>query len=223
VLVTACDGGSNTPTSDVVSVVPWGAGPNDLYVEMADYVLKNDDGESTGRGTLRVATQGSQVVLVQRFTSGDNSDESSVTVDRATLKPISSTRKIVTEDETEELQVTYTEAGASIRQGERQSGLSVPEHSYDNDSSLFLWRTLPFAPGYEAAYTTIITNRRSRQKVDLRVVDRETVRVPAGEFTAWRLEIRTSNAKQTAWYADTPARQLVRYDNDRGTIFELER
>jgi hypothetical protein len=59
--------------------------------------------------------------------------------------------------------------------------------------------------------------------VTLRVIGKETVRVPAGEFQAWRLEVKTSNAKQTAWYADTPTRPLVRYDNDRGLFFELER
>ena len=51
---------------------------------------------------------------------------------------------------------------------EKQTGLSVPEHSYDNDTSLFLWRTLPFAIGYEGRYTTIITNFRARQTVDLK-------------------------------------------------------
>ena len=46
--------------------------------------------------------------------------------------------------------------------------------------------------------------------------------MPAGEFTAWRLEISTANAKQVAWYADTPTRPLLKYDNDRNVIFELE-
>ena len=62
----------------------------------------------------------------------------------------------------------------------------------------------------------MITNRRTRQEVTLKVRGKETVRVPAGEFTAWRLEIEAEDAKQTAWIADTPARTLVRYDNDNG-------
>jgi hypothetical protein len=119
--------------------------------------------------------------------------------------------------------VEYTEDGALIKQGdEKQSGLSVPEFSYDNDTSLFLWRTLPFAEGYEGSYTTIITNHRARQKVNLHVVGLESVTVPAGTFEAWRLVITTSNARQTAWFANTPERELVRYDNDRDLIFELK-
>jgi hypothetical protein len=160
--------------------------------------------------------------LGQFFDGERTTDEIEVVVDSATLKPKSSRRDIETPTDTEVIETTYTPEGALIRQGERQSGLSVPEHAYDNDSSLFLWRTIDFRDGYESSYITIITNRRERQKVVLRVRGKETVRVPAGEFTAWHLEVRTSNARQHAWFADTPARHLVRYDNDRGLVFELE-
>jgi hypothetical protein len=59
--------------------------------------------------------------------------------------------------------------------------------------------------------------------VTLEVIGKETVNVPAGQFSAWRLEVRTGNARQFVWYEDAPARRLVKYDNDRGLIFELER
>ena len=32
---------------------------------------------------------------------------------------------------------------------------------------------------------------------------------------------RGTVSRGTAWYADTPTRPLVRYDNDRGQFFEL--
>jgi len=99
--------------------------------------------------------------------------------------------------------------------------MSVPEHSYDNDSSLWLWRTIDFKEDYESAYITLITNRRSRQTVVLAVTGKESVTVPAGTFDAWRLEVRTANARQVAWIADTPRRTLLKYDNDRDLIFEL--
>lgn len=170
---------------------------------------------------LSIDVQGAQTVLSQKFT-GETSDESAVTVDSKTLKPISARREIIAKDDDVVIETTYTETGASIKQGDKQSGLSVPEHSYDNDTSLFLWRTLPFEVGWEGSYTTIITNRRSRQKVNLAVVRRESVTLASGEFPAWRLEIKTSNATQTAWYTDTPRRELLRYDNDRGVIYELD-
>ena len=215
-LAVACSGDSRPPTSDVYGSAPW-TGDETLF-----YDVETDQGEMLGREELNIDVQdGGWTILGQLFTATSRRDESKVTVETATLKPNSSTREIVTPDDEELIEVTYTDQGALIKQGERQSGLSVPEHSYDNDTSLFLWRTIPFAVGYEASYNTIITNFRSRQVVTLRVTRRETVTVPAGSFETWRLEIRTSNANQTAWYADTPTRPLVKYDNDRNVIFEL--
>jgi hypothetical protein len=219
VFVAACGGGGKSiPPSDVVSNVPWRQG------ESAVYVLKNkSNGEVVGRTTLGVANSGANTELKQSFANDTATDVSTVIVDGTTLKPVSSTRQIKNPKDARELQVTYSKDGALIKDGDKQSGISVPEHAYDNDASLFIWRTLAFADGYEAKYVSMITNHRTKQDVTLRVRGKETVRVPAGEFTAWRLEIKAEDANQVAWIADTPARTLLRYDNDRGLVFELEK
>ena len=189
------------------------------------YRLVDDDGKqvAVGRLIVEVSPATGQTTLRQRFESETTEDSIDVVVDSRTLKPVSSRREIINDNPDDEdlIEVMYTEAGASVTIGDRQTGLSVPEHAYDNDSSLFLWRTLPFAEGYEGSYVTVITNRRSRQDVVLSVPRKETVTVPAGTFDCWRLEIATENARQVAWYADTPTRPLIRYDNDRDVIFEL--
>jgi hypothetical protein len=59
--------------------------------------------------------------------------------------------------------------------------------------------------------------------VTLTVTGRERVSVPAGSFEAWRLEVRAGGVRQVAWFADTPSRTLLKYDNSRGLFFELER
>lgn len=215
-LLVSCGGGSDQPTTDIVARIPW---PNS---ESLTYVLKDSRGRQTATGTLSIDVQGAGTRLAQRYASGANSDEITVSVDSQTLKPESSRRVIVGSSDDEELEVTYTAEGAIIKHGEKQSGVSVPEHAYDNDSSLFLWRTIDFREGYMASYVSIITNRRSKQTVALKVTGREQVSVPAGQFNAWRLEIKAEKVKQVAWYADTPARTLVKYDNDNGTIFELQ-
>jgi hypothetical protein len=217
ILLAACSSRSGPPASDVAGPAPW---PD---AESLDYNLVNDAGKELARGTLSVAALGATTKLSQKFESETTADSIDVIVDSKTLKPVSSVRTIDNENPDDEdlIEVTYTEAGASVKVGDRQTGLSVPEHAYDNDTSLFLWRTLPFADGYEASYVTIITNRRNRQDVVLNVRGKESVTVPAGTFECWRLEISTENARQVAWYADTPSRPLVKYDNDRDVIFEL--
>lgn len=215
----SCSGGDSVPASDVVETVPWtDSGIREVFV----YNVVDKSGAVLGKETLSIDTSGSDTRLRQLFESDTNKDDGEVVVDSRTLQPKSSTRTIVTPSDTETIEAQYTPAGVEIKQGGKQSGLSVPEHSYDNDTSLFLWRTLPFADGYEGAYVTIITNRRTRQNVTLRVVGKETVTVPAGKIEAWRLEIKTSNAKQTAWYSTNGHHFLVKYDNDNGLIFELQ-
>jgi hypothetical protein len=162
------------------------------------------------------------MTLVQRFEGPTTRDATSVVVNGKTLKPVSSSRRITTQKDDESIEVVYTPDGALIKQGDKQSGLSVPEHAYDNDISLFLWRTIAFQPGYQARYVTVITNRRSRQNVTLRVLGKETVRVPAGSFEAWHLQVKAGGVTQSAWYADTPQRPLVRYDNDNGLTYEMD-
>jgi hypothetical protein len=213
----ACSGSGRPKAapSDIVSVIPWPSS------ESLSYVLKDKAGKETGRAVLTVAVEGLTTRLGQEFTSSENTDLTSVIVDAKSLKPVSATRTITSATNKEELSVGYTSAGASIKQGDKQSGLTVPDHSYDNDTSLFLWRTIRFEPGYNAAYVAIITNRRSRQTAQVKVIGKETVKVPAGEFTTWRVEIDASGGKQTAWYADTTTRPLVKYDNSIGTFFEL--
>ncbi len=215
-LLVACgSGGPKTPPSDVVSAIPWSNN------ESLDYVLVDKSGKETGKAVLTISVEGNTTRLGQEFTSNNHADAISVVVDAKSLKPVSSTRTITSATDKEQLSANYTSDGALIKQGDKQSGLSVPEHSYDNDTSLFLWRTVKFEPGSVSAYNAIITNRRSRQVAEIRVIGKESVTVPAGDFTAWRIEIDSSGSKQTAWYADTPTRPLVKYDNSIGTFFEL--
>jgi hypothetical protein len=218
--VIACGSETNVPAQDIVTTIPWHA-PEEL-----DYTLVDNNGNEQATGVHTIEQKGDTFVFTTRYESPNgNSDTTSVTVDATTLKPISSDREIDNDNPNDEshIAVDYTDQGVliSIDNGDKQSGLTLKDHSYDNDSSLFLWRTIDFKEGYESSYYTVITNRRSEQRVVLRVTGKESVTVPAGTFDAWRLEILTTNARQTAWYADTPERPLVKYDNDRGTIFEL--
>jgi hypothetical protein len=218
-LLNGCGGGASVPLSDVAGAPPWPDSESLTYA-----VRSESSGRELGQIVLGVSVQGTDTTLSQRFDGPNTRDYTTVVVDSRTLKPRSSLRVIETQRDEQRIEVTYSPDGALIRQGaEKQSGLSVPEHAYDNDSSLFLWRTLPFAPGYEGRYITVITNRRNRQSVSLRVSGKERVRVGAGTIDAWHLQIRAGGVTQSAWYADTPARPMVRYDNDNGLIYELTR
>jgi hypothetical protein len=203
------------PTADLAITVPWPA------QEQAQYVLLDSKGQKeVGRGTLSVSKQGDQYELGQHFAGTDNSsDESSVFVDAKTLKPVSFHRKLALKNQTQEVKGDYdaTKAIANITEvtggKDRPVPLRLGSNYYDNDTSLFLWRTIPFAQGYTAAYRTVLTGNRSQAIVQIEVTGKEEVTVPAGTFQAWKLEIRSSGVKQFAWFADTPQHPLVQYDN----------
>lgn len=208
-------------TQDVVSAVPW---PDR---ERAEYVLLDRDGEEErGRGTISATRQGNRFELRLHFESEDASDESVVLVDAATLKPASVRREIRSKDETTVLEGEYkADEGivqiTQVRDGDQRSNpRRLEEHYYDNESSLFLWRTIPFQEGYEASYHTVLVNQGNQAAVTVEVVGQEEVTVAAGTFQAWRVEVRSGGVRQVAWYADAPTRPLVQYDNSI-VLFQL--
>jgi hypothetical protein len=126
-------------------------------------------------------------------------------------------REIISPDETSVVDGQYqgdvVQITAKTDGRQRSSPLRLKEHYYENESSLFLWRTLSFREGYTASYRTVLVNQRAQQVVEVRVTGRESVTVPAGTFEAWRLEVRSGGVEQVAWYADSERRPLVKYDN----------
>ncbi len=222
VLASGCLERETVTTQDIVASIPW---PDQ---ERAEYVLLDRDGEERGQGVLSVTRQGDQFELFLGFEGGGETDESVVLVDAATLKPIFVRRELHgDENKAFEAQYDTVEKVVRVVEIEDSDERTVPrrldkEHYYDNESSLFLWRTIDFQEGYKATYYSVLSNQGGTQHtVSLRVAGKERVAVPAGVFQAWRLEIRFGDRRQVAWYADTPERPLVQYDNDFNSILQL--
>lgn len=204
----------------IVSDIPWPAG------EEARYRLMDGDDEK-GSGILTIDSEGGRVTFRQAFESENFKDETEAVADSATMEPQSVRRVIDGPEGERRWEVEYKDAAASVVQrseeGERQDNLSVPTRSYDSWTDVFLWRTIDFRDGYEASYSDVLSATLARPQVisqTVRVDGKETVTVPAGTFEAWRLEIRSDDGSQEAWYADTGTRPLIRYDNG-SLMFEL--
>jgi hypothetical protein len=219
-LAAACAYADQIETQDVVSVVPW---PDQ---ERAEYrILDRKTEEQTLEGALFVERDGDRYTLNLSFSGEPGTDESTVVVDATTLKPISVRR----EQHADEVRIVDGEYDATEgvlqitdRSGgdERAVPLRLKDHYYDNESSLFIWRTLPFADEYVASYYTVLASQNTQLVVTLHARGKEEVTVPAGTFQCWKLEVETDNRLQVVWIADTPERPVVRYDNSR-QIFEL--
>jgi len=204
----------------IVSRIPW------VRHEEASYRLMDGD-EVQGDGLLRITSVNGLLTLRQEFESEEFHDEVVAVTLAGTMQPQSVQRVIDGPDGERRWEVLYEGGGAKVVQNseddERQDNLSVPTRSYDSWTDVFLWRTMDFRDGYEASYADVLSATLARPQVisqTVRVSGKETVEVPAGTFEAWRLEIRSEDGSQEAWYADTATRPLVRYDNG-SLVFEL--
>jgi hypothetical protein len=229
-LAVACTDPPDEPDDPyVVESVPW------TVPEQLTYVLQNDDGEEIGRGTLSVLSEGDESVLWQSFGDDEGfTDESVLMVEPESLEPLRSTRTLfdVENDERRVVDTEYGELddgeyGVRIRQqvfepseseeasSTRCNPKSLPESAFDNDSSLFLWRTLPFEEGLEVQYTASIPNRRDSRIVTLSVREPETIETPAGTFEAWHVFVLAEGQSHDAWFEVDAPHRMVRYDNDQ--------
>ncbi len=186
-----------------------------------------DGDEVKGSGLLRIESRNGEFRFTQEFESEEFRDEVVAVADKETLQPQSVQRLIEGPEGERRWQVEYEGGTAVVMQrsedGERRDELTVPTRSYDSWTDVFLWRTIDFREGYEATYADVLSATLTKPQVitqTLKVTGKETVEVPAGSFEAWRLEIRSSDGTQRAWYADTEEQTLVRYDNGN-LVFEL--
>lgn len=238
----ACQTLDEPETQDIVSTIPWG------NREEHTYRLRSGDDE-IGISTLTVERKGEAFMLTQRSQDDEgNFDMATVEVDAETLKPFVGTREIVDAERREVAASCYETVGGrqcdNVDAAEcdsqqivgieeqvfdppdeptpdvpRRAPLCVPEHSYDNDTSLFIWRTIAFAERFEINYTAVLTGVRDTQTVRITVLDRVN-ETPIGDRDAWYVQITGDGKNQYAWFAADEERVLLAYQNDDLT-FEL--
>ena len=232
----SCAGGSPAVgTSDIVAQIPFADG------ERLVYALYDNAGEVVARGTLTTRREGDGLTLEQAYEEvgtpegvEPTSDTITVAVYPGTMKPLSGFRLVMRRDRdgavsAEEHEWRYVPGEerdvvvATRRRDDEteQWELRLREHHYDNESSLWLWRTIELAEDYEARYVSVNHFERSQQTVSLRVVDRQTIEVPAGEFDTWRLQLRSGRATRVAWINVEAPHQVVQWDNG-SVVFRLE-
>jgi hypothetical protein len=183
-----------------------------------------EPGRDAGRGTLSTVRANNGWVLEQRYESSRGADHTTATVDDA-LHPLSSKRTLAWIGGGEVHALEYHAADKRAI-STRQTGdvkvetreIRLRDGSYDNDTAFWLWRALPLAEGYTARYSSVNSYDRNLATVDLTVVGREEITVPAGTIEAWRLLIVSGRASRTAWIEVAPPHRLVQWDNGSGLM-----
>ena len=220
-------------TEDVVRQMPLRDG------EQFVYRLIDRDGELVGRGTFTTTSRDGTFELRQSYEeldvpAGERAvlDESRAVVDASTLRPIAMERAIQARDPDDDelisaeyaidaedrpvVRTTHTRGG-----DERERELRLREHYYEDQSSLWLWRTLAFGEDLAVRYTAVDPREGSQVTASATQVDRQLRETPAGTFDTWVIQIRTGRATVNVWIHVQPPHEVVRFDNGR-LFFELE-
>lgn len=127
-------------------------------------------------------------------------------------------------DEVNEYRGQYAADGSSVTmttgdEDAKERTLDLPRHAYENESSLWLWRTLPLTDDYTSRYVSVNTIERTRQTVELEVTGQQRMTVPAGTFDTWRLQVRNGRATRVVSINIEAPHQVVQWDNGDTVLF----
>ena len=81
---------------------------------------------------------------------------------------------------------------------------------YDNEQAAQVFRRLPLAKGYEGKIDIVSTLGQTLIQLDLKVDEIETVKVPAGKYECFKLELSLVN--QTFWISMGEKREIVKFE-----------
>lgn len=221
VVLVACGSSETTPPSPpIFKSPPW------LGEESYTYNLKRRGEQSAGTCTLTTGpAAGGQLTLSRLCGKDQFRDDGTVTVDAKTLIPSRSVRVFV--DSKLNKRSTYTndfEASRVTFRADRDGSANqttrslpapdqkVPQPAwYDDEEVLWLVRGINLASGVKADYTLVINaGQPSIHTVNLRVESAEQVKVPAGEFQAWKVRLSRAGNVNYVWVEAGGAQRVVK-------------
>lgn len=231
-LLAACGSDDPSPTSRIFQAPPW-AGSERLTYDLLDEGNRLE-------GVCVFETEPGDAVLTLRNLCEDadgegHRDDRVVEVDPQTLAPLHSERVLTNMDSGK--RTTFTgDYGASavlgyervdiatgtveeVRTTERE--LPEPDEEspdpgvYDDESLYWLVRGIPLEEGWSGAYHNVNAGIVQIFVANVDVEGTERIRVPAGEFEAWRIRIRTSSISQRVWVDVESPHRVVRAEIER--------
>lgn len=199
--------------------------------EQTVYRVQDRNGAEIGRAVFTIAPENGLLRLTQDYRFGDSqTDKSSALVSRESMQPRSSERTVRDGEAVWTSSAVYEPARVSVTVNDgatdRVKKADISESAYDNLESLFLWRTLPMGAGERVVYGNVVVDPKrgtiSRVIGSAEVSGREFVQLPNGETVeAWRVDFTSAGITNSAWYAITPDRTLLKYNITRGPTLLL--
>lgn len=212
--------GETAANPPIFNAAPWQG------EESYTYNLRRRGEDSAGVCTLTTAAADVGKLKLSRLCGKDEfRDDGTVTVDARTLIPVQSVR--VFADAKQDKRSTYTNVyeasrvtfSADLNGAASRTTRDLPAATgkvsqaawYDDEEVLWLVRGINLASGAKADYTLVINaGQPSIHTVNVRVDPAEQVKVPAGEFQAWKVRLSRGGNVNYVWVEASGARRVVK-------------
>jgi hypothetical protein len=210
VAASACSSDADLPSTRVFKAPPWQG------AERYTYDLRDQGDKLNGTCELKTTPEKApgQTFLEHLCGTPDGDrDDRNVTVDSQTLTPTGGSRTIFDagKNKTTTFTSVYTPPSVTFKADEAgkvhnterdlpKATKDSPDPGYYDDESLF-WviRGVPLEKGWEGAYDDVNASNGRIFSATIRVEATESVEVPAGKFTAWKIRLDTNSVTQYFW------------------------
>ncbi len=203
-----------------LGTVPWKDGEVILMamrlqggLEIGAITLSADAVEQNGKKIWRLETRRYVTVAPSRGVSH-------VDVDRETFRPLRSDFKHTLLGDVSAVYEPETVIVKSRKDGKvvKQMEMALAGFVCDNEQAMHLMRRLPFAEGYKTSLPVYASFGGGKVDLGIKVVAKETVETPAGEFECYKVHMSLVN--QDFWYSTDANRYLVKFEAE-GVVSEL--
>lgn len=206
-----------------IKEIPWEDGEKTLY-----NWVNRQTGRILGKSTYLIRKIDVSGVEAYRITVdttiGDIIDKTIVTIRADNLRPISSNKILKKTQGNFNIKADYSANLVNIvtqtPKGQKSLKFRISQDSYDNEEVLFMLRALPLALNYKTSFNDVVITVGYQVKVLIQVVNLEEIKVPAGTFWCYKIELSAAGQRQYIWYSQNKPYYMVKYDNGR-TIAEL--
>jgi hypothetical protein len=226
VILTSACGSAATATHTGAGLgfnaAPWQNGST------ASYKWLNDQsGAQIGTSQFAFARKNNEWIITEDDKIGELNQTIEMTINAETLGPVGEKKTIKTSTTNADITTSYENGKLNITavvNGKTTSAsIDVRSNAVDNDQFLMTLRALPFAQGYKASFVTVVAQNALKVNTDVTVLSKETVKVPAGSFETWHVELQAAQSTQNAWYQVDAPHLLVQYDNGTNRMVLAEK
>lgn len=204
---------------------PWQAG------EISEYAITDVNGNyaGTARYVVQLADEQNNPDgwILQREITAQGASERVTVAMNPSFRPITSVLVRTVGAREERVAATYNNSQVEMELTTAQNvttyqRVNVTSDVRDGNVLLPVVRALPLSAGYATRLNSFLPVVGRQETFTIEVVGDETVVVPAGSFTTWKVELTTNDQQTTAWFSQEAPFVLVQYvDGRNGGTLEL--